>query len=281
LAAGNSPHTEDVSWHPAFLEAIQMELEQYQDALQFVSEYQLSAEPLKIDVVIIKKARGVIIEKNIGTIFRTDNLVEYKSPTDYVSVDDFYKVYGYACLYTSLNKVAITDLILTFVESRYPRDVLTHLRKVRGYTVEERSSGIYTVTGDIIPIQIIDNRRLSGEENIWLKELDNELDVERISRITKEIDRLGKAAQIGVYLDAIARANSGIVQEALKMSDTALTLERVFEEAGLIAKWEARGEEKKAFKVARNLINKSWTPEEVAETTELDVETVKSLYPQK
>ncbi|MDR3341758.1 MAG: hypothetical protein LBT14_03030, partial [Treponema sp.] len=107
------------------------------------------------------------------------------------------------------------------------------------YTVEERSSGIYTVTGDIIPIQIIDNRRLSGEENIWLKELDNELDVERISRITREIDRLGKAAQIGAYLDAIARANSGILQEALKMSDTALTLEKVFEEAGLIAKWEA------------------------------------------
>ncbi|MDR3170907.1 MAG: glycoside hydrolase family 6 protein, partial [Treponema sp.] len=136
-------------------------------------------------------------------------------------------------------------------------------------------------SGDIIPIQIIDNRRLSGEENIWLKELDNELDVERISRITKAIDRLGKAAQIGVYLDAIARANSGILQEALKMSDTALTLERVFEEAGLIAKWEARGEEKKAFEVAIKLINKSWTPEEVADTTKLDVETVKSLYPQK
>ncbi|MDR3343187.1 MAG: hypothetical protein LBT14_10485 [Treponema sp.] len=65
------------------------------------------------------------------------------------------------------------------------------------------------------------------------------------------------------------------------MSNTALTLEKVFEEAGLIAKWEARGKKKNALEVAIKLINKSWLPEEVAETTELDVETVKSLYPQK
>jgi hypothetical protein len=34
-------------------------------------------------------------------------------------------------------------------------------------------SGVYTVTEDIIPIQVIDNRKLSGGENIWLKSLDN------------------------------------------------------------------------------------------------------------
>jgi flagellar biosynthesis/type III secretory pathway protein FliH len=59
--------------------------------------------------------------------------------------------------------------------------------------------------------------------------------------VTAEIDRLGKAAQIQAYLDVIARANPEILQEALKMSDSTLTLERVFEEAGLTAKWEAKG----------------------------------------
>jgi hypothetical protein len=58
-----------------------------------------------------------------------------KSPEDYVSVNDFYKVYGYACLYAALNKVEITDLTITFVESRYPKDLISHLKEVRVYHV--------------------------------------------------------------------------------------------------------------------------------------------------
>jgi hypothetical protein len=160
----NLPEDERISWHPAFFEAIQLELEEYGDYLQFISEYQLTKEPLRIDVVIIKKSRDIPIKKNIAAIFRKDNIVEYKSPDDYVSVEDFYLVYGYACLYVTLNKVSIQDLTLTFVESRYPRELITHLKEERGYTVEEKQPGIYTIKGDILPIQIIDSRKLSGEE---------------------------------------------------------------------------------------------------------------------
>jgi hypothetical protein len=108
-------------------------LEPYQDVLKFMPEYSLTAEPLKIDVVIIKKVKDVIIKKNIAAIFRAVNLFEYKSPGDYVSVADFYKVYGYACLYASFNNIPVTDLSLSFVESRYPREFLTHLSEVRGF----------------------------------------------------------------------------------------------------------------------------------------------------
>jgi hypothetical protein len=45
------------SWHPAFVDAIQLELEQYLGILEFIPEYQLTTEPLRIDVVIIKKLR--------------------------------------------------------------------------------------------------------------------------------------------------------------------------------------------------------------------------------
>ena len=43
-----------------------------------------------------------MIQKNIGRIFRQYNIVEYKSPDDYLSIDDFYKVYAYCCLYKSI-----------------------------------------------------------------------------------------------------------------------------------------------------------------------------------
>ena len=86
-----------------------------------------------------------------------------------------------------LNKTDIKDLTLTFVESRYPREILAHLQDEHSYVVEEKWPGIYIVRGDILPIQIIDNRKLSGEENIWLKDLDNKLDPPEMRRITAEI----------------------------------------------------------------------------------------------
>ena len=69
---------EGISWHPAFFEAIQMELDEYSQYLQFIAEYPLTTKPLQIDVVIIKKSRDVPIEKNIASIFRKENIIEYK-----------------------------------------------------------------------------------------------------------------------------------------------------------------------------------------------------------
>jgi hypothetical protein len=237
------PDEEGIPWHTAFFEAIQMELDEYSQDLEFISEFPLNTQPLKIDVVIIKKSRDVAIEKNIASIFRKENIVEYKSPHDYVSVGDFYKVYGYACLYSSLNKVDVKDLTLTFVESRYPRDFLAHLPEVRGYTVEEKWPGIYIVKGDILPIQIIDSRKLSSEENIWLKDLHNKLDEQEKRRIAAEIQRLGKekAARIKAYLYVIRKANLKRLQEAGEMIDIDLAWDKLLVETGDAARWEARG----------------------------------------
>ena len=68
--------SETTHWHTAFFEAIQMELDEYSQDLQFTSEYPLNTKPLQIDVVIIKKSRDVVIEKNIASIFRKENIVE-------------------------------------------------------------------------------------------------------------------------------------------------------------------------------------------------------------
>jgi len=262
-----------------------MELDEYSVDLQFLSEFPLNTEPLKIDVVIIKKSKDIPIKKNIATIFRKDNILEYKSPLDYVAIDDFYHVYAYACLYKVLNKIDIRNITLTFVESRYPRELITHLQKIRGYSVEEKWSGIYIIEGDILPIQIIDSQKLSTEENIWLKGLDNKLGVAEIRRVTSEIGRQGKPAMIKAYLDAITRANKESLMEALKMSDTQLTLDKVFEKAGLVAKWEARGEargiakgeEQKASEIARNMLKKGFSVEETSKLSGLSIKKIRLL----
>jgi hypothetical protein len=279
-----------------------MELEAYEDALEFYPEYQLTSEPLRIDCVIIKKTKDVNIRKNIAEIFRTWNLLEYKSPDDYVSVADFYKVYGYACLYASFKNVPITDMTITFIESRYPEKLLEHLKKERGYTVEEKGNGIYTISGDILPIQIIDSRRLSAEENLWLKSLSNRLDASAFSQISGEMYRQRKTARIAAYLDAIVRANAKTMKEVIQMSGAALTIEQVFEEVGWIAKWEAKGEARgkaegeargkaegeakgkaegerqKALKIAKNMVALGLPFETIVSATQLEPEKVKELF---
>jgi hypothetical protein len=268
-----STESERIAWHPAFFEAVQMELDEYRNDLQFITEYQLNNEPLKIDVVIIKKTRDFPIEKNIAAIFRKENVLEYKSPDDYISVDDFYKVYGYACIYKVLNKIDIRDLTLTFAGSRYPRELLAHLQEIRGYTLEEKWPGIYTVKGDIIPIQVINSRKLSADENLWLKELDNRLEIPDIKRVNTVIVRQGKGARIKAYLNAIIRANRESFKEALKMGDVDSSLMEVLEEFGLNVRWEAR----KAIEIARNMMANGESIEKITMYTGLTREEVENL----
>jgi hypothetical protein len=262
-----------IAWHPAFYQAIQAELLQYKDILHYEFEYQLTAEPLRMDILIIKKEKDVVIEKNIAAIFKKSNIVEYKSPDDYVSIDDFYKVYGYACLYAALKSVPVTDLTITFMESRYPQDLIKHLAEIRSYRVEEKWPGIYIVSGDIIPIQIIDSKRLSADDNIWLRDLNNKIDGTDINRLSLEIKRQGLAPQMGAYLYAVYLANWPKLEEAIKMSDAVYNFERILNEAGLIAKWEAEGEAKgeakgeargevKGIEKVLELIKQGYTSEE-------------------
>jgi len=268
---------QNIPWHPAFIEALQMELRDYQDALEFHPEYQLTSEPLRIDCVVIKKAKDIVIKKNIAVIFREWNLLEYKSPDDYVSVADFYKVYGYACLYTSFQQVPITSVTLSFIESRYPEKLLDHLRNERKFTVAETSPGIYNISGDILPIQIIDSRKLSVDENLWLKNLSNEHDCFTIGQVGREINRQEKGIRLAAYLYAIAQANPAAMKEAIRMNSI---LDEIFEESGLAKRLGDKYRAEEAFEIAQNLVNLGLPIETVVSATRLDPEKVRALYQQ-
>jgi hypothetical protein len=151
------------SWHPAFAQAIETELEDCQDVLTFETEHQLTTEPLRIDVLIIKKPPDFVIKKNIGQIFRQCNIVEYKSPEDYIAVEDYHKTHCYSRLYAALNKVDIADMSVTVVATGHPQKLLGFLKS--RYTVYNAQPGIYTVKGDTSPTQIIVSVELPEEDN--------------------------------------------------------------------------------------------------------------------
>ena len=66
-------------WHSGFLGAIELEFYEYRDELIFDGEHQLSKEPLKMDLLVIKKKKHVQINNQIGEIFRQHNIFEFKS----------------------------------------------------------------------------------------------------------------------------------------------------------------------------------------------------------
>ena len=177
-----------LQWHPAFYADMQIEFQEESHKLMFQNEYPLSKKPMLVDILIIKKRAGEKIQKNIGRIFRTYNLIEYKSPTDYLSVDDFYKAYGYACFYKAdtgkTNEIPAEEISITFVSKNYPRKMIRHLINARKYTIEKKEAGIYYVYGDVFAIQIIVTSQLSPKHNLWLYSLTDTL---TDPKITKEL----------------------------------------------------------------------------------------------
>jgi len=236
-----------LQWHAAFYADIRIELEDEAQYLEFENEHMLSSKPMQLDVLIIKKEKERQIQKNIGRIFRTYNIVEYKSPEDYLSVDDFFKVYGYTCFYKSdtgkVDEIKAEEITITFVCNRYPEKLISYLEKDKHRFIRKVESGIYYVSDALFQIQIIVQKQLSEAENLWLKSLTNDLkdrtEAEKLLRVYKkhERDNLYQAV-----MDVIVRAN----EERFKVADMCEALEEIMREKmkDKIAELERQAEER-------------------------------------
>jgi hypothetical protein len=274
----DAPEKNAVAWHPAFRDAIRLALLPYSHALSFEFEHALNAEPLRMDALIIKKEPGTTMNAPVGAIFKRANIVEYKSPGDYLSARDYLKAGAYARLYCALEKGAeAADTTLSFMADSRPRKMLKHLREALGYRVREAWPGIYYVEGDIFAVQIIESKRLRDEDGgIWLKSLRRGLNGARIWEIMELGRKLPEGAPFGAYFDVLFRANARGFKEAMPMSD--LTIEEVLEEAGFTARWEARGLEKGREagreEAVKRLQKYGMEPGQIAEALELPLGTV-------
>jgi hypothetical protein len=235
-----------LQWHPAFYAGIQIEFAEEAEKLQFENEHQLSKKPMGIDVLIIKKQNEDKIEKNIGRIFRKYNIIEYKSPEDYLSIDDFYKVLGYACFYKSdtesENLIKLEEITISYVCESCPRKLIKHLEDDLKYEIVKEDKGIYYIAGSIFPIQLILTSELSGENNFWLRKLTNNLKEENdVVELATEYEKNRNNVLYKAMMDVIVRANKGLFEE-VKEKDMCDAIRELFqdeiEEAQKKAKFE-------------------------------------------
>ena len=213
-----------LQWHPGFFAVLQIELEEERRFLRFYAEYNLTRKPLQIDVLVVRKETGRVIQKNIGRIFRQYNVVEYKGIKDYISINDFYKSIGYACLLQSnterVQEILPSQVTVTLAGEHYPRSLHVFLEKAYGVHMEEEAPGIYYIKGLLFPLQILVIRELSKEDNIWLSRLRSGLELdEDIEVLAKEYKGNEGNPLYETAMDLIVRANWEKYQEVRKMCD--------------------------------------------------------------
>lgn len=212
-------------WHPAFVGATEWELKKNKEDLVFESEHCLNKEPLRVDMLIVKKKSDVVIENEIGKIFRRHNLIEFKGYNDSFSIDDYYKVVGYACIYKSLGKhvndIPADEVTITVIRNGYPFK-LEKLLRVKGICFEERYPGIYYITGNVMfDMQFVVTSRLGKEKHNVLRILRKNAersDVEKFlleAKLTTDKDEL---QNIDAVLQVSVSANKDLYDE-IRMED--------------------------------------------------------------
>jgi hypothetical protein len=205
-----------IQWHPAFYAAACLELRDNIEELQFEREHNLSKEPVRIDLLILKNKTGAI-KNEIGHIMRKYNVIEYKSPDDSISVDDFFKTIGYACLYKgygrTVNAIPEEELTVSIFRAAYPREMIKELR-CSGHKVEEKYPGIYYVTNRLpFPTQIVVTSRLNPETHSSLRILTKNAKIEDVRRFleqSKTMKEPGEKNNVDAVLQASMPANSEV-----------------------------------------------------------------------
>ena len=67
----------NIQWHPGFYGAAELEFLSNKGDLEFQREYNLSKEPIRMDMLIIKKLADVRIKNELGHIFKKYNNIYY------------------------------------------------------------------------------------------------------------------------------------------------------------------------------------------------------------
>lgn len=218
-----------VNWHEAACCAFQIELKDYSDFLEYITEYVLGKNSYRIDLLIIKKLTNKIIPKNIALIFRTFNLLEIKGIGSSVSIDSYYKTIGYAGLLIDqtgkTNQYSSLDISLTLLSFHYPQKLMKHLKSERKLTVAKVSTGVYYINKEIFNVQIIVTKELSPKDNLYLRCLTNKLqDTGLANRLAADC-KLHQDQELYIrYLHQLTTANTNAKGESSMVCEGLLNM---------------------------------------------------------
>jgi len=153
---------------------------------------------------------------------------------------------------------------------------MDYFENERNFKISKKYEGIYYIEGETFPIQIVEQKKLSSNENLFVKNLSSVVSKDDIKDIIK-LHKKGMFGDKSTYLDTVIRANFETFKEAIKMNMSEEFIE-MFTEAALEYGWMDEILEQEAsqakYSVAKKLLAKGMSPEEVSELTELSLEQI-------
>lgn len=202
-----------VNWHEAAVCAMQIELRDYSQFLTFYPEYVLGKNNYRIDLLIIHKLPNVSIPKNIARIFNTYNIFEIKGIGSSITTDSYYKTNGYAGLLIDScgkrNQYARQNISLSFLCTRYPRNLFRHLTKDCKLVLEKFSPGIYYIHNEMYQTQVLVTSELPPEENLYLRCMCNNIsDTLMANRLAHDYKAHSDQEIYVKYMEQITNANN-------------------------------------------------------------------------
>ena len=114
----------------------------------------------------------------------------------------------------SKKPMQMDELTITFICNHFPRKMVQHLKEFRGLDISHVAAGIYYITGDAFPIQLLVTRELDSKENLWLQSLRNNMSKpEEIEVLLKEYEVKKSSKLYQAAMEVITRANWDAVKE--------------------------------------------------------------------
>lgn len=270
-------------WHSGFCAAAELGLSENKEDLFFEREYPLSKRPLRIDMLIVEKRDGVQIKNKIGHIFKRYNIIEYKSPGDGLSIDDFFKTYSYAGLYKSLGETEdarqAEQITVSMFRNEKPEKMIEYLKE-HGLTIEEKYPNIYYVGGLLFSLQIVVTRQIEGKKNRGLRILSRNASEEDILAFIEEAGEYttqGDKENVDAILQVSVSANYELYEELKRREPNMCeAMRRLMKDeiADEVREAQKDGEMKARRETAFELADMGLPVEKIAKAVKVSLETV-------
>ena len=238
---------EKIQWHPAFAAAMGLEFKSDYEYVRIEQEHNLSKEPLRIDLLVLKVNNTERKFSNeIGHIMKTYNIIEYKSPEDGAVIEQkFPGIY-----YITGNTLFPVQIVVA-----KELDKQTH-----------SSLRVLTDNADIEDVETFLQNSVKTSEP-WERE-----DIDAVLQASVSANK---------ELYEAIRRDSGMCQALRElMKDEIEDAEKRAEKRGEI-RGERRGEKnggiRKESIIVKNMYNNGITPEEISTMTNINLVRVKNI----
>ena len=135
--------------------------------------------------------------------------------------------------------------------------------------IEKFDKGIYYLTGDMIPMQLIVTPKLSEQHNLWLKHLTNKLKRSEVESLVQEFKKYENERLHKSVMDLIIHANNEVFKEAKDMCDALMEL---FKDE--LEESRRQGMEQAMEQIIRNALRNGHTPEQISDFSGISLEEV-------